>query len=143
MKPQISAALGAASAMALALALAPSAAAQTDFLSVGKVACTPESVTRCTEPGKCTTRAASAGDKTETLVIDFAGKKITIRKGGAAKPFADVAEDKVSGDVRHFVVAESGGSGSKLEATLTKAGKLSLLVGKDGGKAEATCKAES
>jgi hypothetical protein len=139
MKPQIHAAI----VLAAAFAWPQSAAAQTDFLKVAKVACTPESVTRCTEPGKCTTRAASAGDKTETLIVDFAGKKVTIRKGGDAKPFADVADEQVNGDVRRFVVAESGGSGAKLEASLTRAGKLTLLVGKDGGKAEATCTAES
>ena len=143
MNMHVSAALGAA--FAAALAFAPQAAAQTDFLTAGKIACTPESVTRCSEPGKCTTRAASAGDKNETLIVDFAGKKISIRKGGDAKPFADLAEDQVSGEVRRFVLDKSGGKGSgpKLEATLTKAGKLTLLVGKVGGKAEATCVAES
>lgn len=131
--------------LACGLALAQPAAAQADFLTAPKVACTPESVTRCTAPGTCTTRPASARDKTEILAIDFAGKKATVRRGGDTKPLGDVVEEQVSGDVRRFVIAESGGTGpgSRLASTLSKAGKLALLIGNDGSKAEATCVAES
>jgi hypothetical protein len=131
--------------LALALALPQPAAAQTDFTKAPKVACTPDSVTRCEAADKCTTRSASARDKTEVLVIDFAGKQASVRKGDQTKRFGDVIDDKVEGELRSFAVAESGrgGQGEKLGATLSKSGKLTLLLGGNGNKAEATCTAES
>ncbi len=145
MKPILTAALGAAFAVAAALALPQPAAAQTDFLTVKKVACTPDSVTRCTAADKCETRPASARDKSELLVIDFATKKISVRKGGEVKDFGEVVEETVSGDVRSFGMTEAGkgGQGEKVGMRLTKAGKLTLLMGGNGNKAEATCAVES
>ncbi|HEY7610826.1 MAG TPA: hypothetical protein VIF14_16475 [Alphaproteobacteria bacterium] len=141
MKPQLSAALG----LVLAVALAQPAAAQTDFMKAPKIACTPDSVTRCEAANKCTTRPASPGDKSEVLVIDFAGKKASVRKGGETKDFADIVQDEVSGDVRRIAVTEIGksGQGDKLSMTLSKSGKLTLDIGGNGNKAEATCIAES
>lgn len=127
------------------LALAQPAAAQSDFLTAPKVACAPDSVTRCTAADACTTRPASARDKAEILVIDFAGKKVSVRKDGDTKPFGNVIDEQVSGGLRRFAVTESGrsGGGEKLAMTLSQSGKLTLLIGSDGNKAEATCVAES
>ena len=132
-------------ALAAGLGLSQPAFAETDFLTQGKIVCTPERVTRCGADQKCTTREASARDKTEVLVIDFAGKSASVRKEGALKPFADVVDVKVEGEERRFAFAEPGksGSGEKLEAILSKSGRLTLLTGKNGSKAEAICVAES
>jgi hypothetical protein len=67
-----------------------SAAAGQDLTTAPKVACTPESVTRCEAADKCTTRPASARDKGEVLVIDFGAKAASINRNGATKKFADV-----------------------------------------------------
>ncbi len=140
MNPRIAAAL----ALAAAFALPPPAAAQADFLAAPKVACAPESVTRCTAADQCTTRAASARDKTEVLVIDFGGKKAAVRRADGMKPFADIVEDQVSGEQRRFSLVESGsGGGERLAAALSRAGKLTLVLDKAGSKAEATCTVES
>lgn len=127
-----------------AAALASPAWAQADFLKAPKVACAPESVTRCSN-GQCTTRPATPGDKSDVLVIDFAGKTASVRRGGEAKPFADIVDDKVEGEERRFAMTESGksGAGDRLSATLTKAGKLRLAIGGDGSRAEAACTVES
>jgi len=131
--------------LAASLLLAAPASAQIDFLKAPKVACAPESVTRCSAADKCTTRPASAKDKADLLVIDFAAKKAAVRRGGEAKPFADIVDEQVNGDERRFALARPGksGDGVKLRAVLSKSGKLSLITGGDGNKAEASCTAES
>lgn len=132
-------------ALAAGLAFAGPAAADTDFMTAPKVACTPDSVTRCEAADKCTTKPASASDKAEVLVIDFAGKKAAIRKGGETKDFGDVVQDEVAGDVRKIAVTELGknGQGDRLAMTLSKTGKLTLDIGGKGNKAEASCAGES
>jgi hypothetical protein len=124
-------------------ALAPPAFAQADFLKAPKVACAPDSVTRCSAADKCTTRPASAKDKSDLLVIDFAAKKAAVRRAGEAKPFAEIVEEQVSGEERRFTLAQPGNSGERLRATLSKSGKLSLAIGGDGNRAEAVCIVES
>jgi hypothetical protein len=118
------------------------AAAQTDFATVGKVQCVPDTVTRCTEPGKCTTRDASPGDKAQVLVIDFGGKTVSMRRGDEAREIGKVTEDKVEGGVRLVVMTEErGGATCTARMKLTKEGKLSIDFGGTGGSAEATCAA--
>jgi hypothetical protein len=130
--------------VAAASGFAAPAAAQADLLTAPKVACTAVSTTTCTAPGKCTTEAASAKDKAEVLVIDFAGKVASVRKDGKLEKFADILEDKASGDTRLIVMGEAGKADSdKVPATLAKDGKFTLTLDKDGSKADATCKAES
>jgi hypothetical protein len=122
---------------------AATATAQANLLTAPKVACTAVSATTCTGPGKCTTEPASAQDKTEILVVDFAGKVASMRKAGKLEKFADIVDDKVSGDVRTIALGEAGKSdGDKLMATLGKDGKFVLALDKDGSKAEASCVAE-
>ncbi len=129
--------------LACLAALATPAYAQGDFLTAPKVACTPDSVTRCSG-GQCTTKPATAKDKGEVLVIDFAAKKVSVRAGGKVNPFAEIAEDQVSGEERQFALAPGEGkNGERLRAKLSKAGKLSLAIGADGSRAEATCAVES
>jgi hypothetical protein len=127
------------------LALAPPAFAQTDVTSAVKVACEPDTVTTCSAANQCETRPASARDKRDILVIDFASKRVSIRRGGELRPLGEVVEEQVSGDDRRFVVSESGrpGQGKRLSMTLAKSGKLMLRLGTNGEGAEATCSAES
>ena len=140
MKVQLSAAL----ALAAALALPAAARAETDFATVGKVQCVPDKVTRCSEPGKCTTRDASAGDKAQVLVIDFSGKSVSMRRGEQARPVGRITEDKVEGGVRHIVMSEQEGASARTaRMKLAKDGKLSIDFGGAGGSAEATCTAAS
>jgi len=138
MKPQLIVAFG----VAFGLALPPAAAQTADFLTVAKIACAPDRITRCSAPDKCESKDASPQDKAELLVIDFAAKKAAVRKSGETKPFGDVVDEKVSGDIRSFSVKAGGGSES-LAITLTKEGKLTLLLDGDKHRAEATCAAES
>lgn len=136
MTPHVSAALGAA----LTLALAGSATAETDLTAAPKVSCTPESVTRCEAADKCTTRPASARDKGEVLVLDFAAKIASVKRGSESKKFADLVEDTVAGGERKFALAEGGkADGMKLAGTLTKDGKLTLAIDQNGSKALALC----
>lgn len=137
--------LSAALVFAAALAALPQiAAAQTDFATVGKIACVPDTVTRCTEPGKCTTRDASAGDKAQVLIIDFAGKQVSMKRGDQSREVGKVAEDTVDGSVRKIVMKEGEGpNGRTARMTLGKDGKLSIDFGGAGNKAEATCTAAS
>ncbi len=129
--------------LALAAAVSSPAFAQADFLKAPKVSCLPDSVTRCSN-GQCTTRAANQRDKADILVIDFAGKKVSVRRGSEARPFADIVEDTQAGDERRFVLGEPGkAGGERVKASLTKAGKLTLAIGTDGSKGEATCTIES
>ena len=125
-------------------ALPQLAAAQTDFATVGKVACVPDKVTNCAEPGKCTTREASARDKAQVLVIDFAGKSVSMKRGEEARQVGKLTEDKVEGGVRTLVMLDGEpGKGRTANMKLGKDGKLSIDFGADGNKAEATCTAAS
>ena len=134
----------AAIAFAAVLALPQLAAAQTDFATAGKVACVPDTVTRCSEPGKCTTRDASARDKSQVLVIDFAGKSVSMKRGEKAREVGKLTQDKVDGGVRTIVMIDGEpGKGRTANMKLTKDGKLSIDFGGAGNKAEATCTAES
>jgi hypothetical protein len=137
--------LAAALAFAAGLAALPQlAAAQTDFATVGKVSCVPDKVTRCSEPGKCTTRDASPGDKAQVLIIDFAGKQVSMKRGDNAREVGKVTEDKIDGGVRMITMKEGEGpDGRTARMTLAKDGKLSIDFGGAGNKAEATCTAAS
>ena len=137
--------LAATLAFAASLAALPQiAAAQTDFATVGKIACVPDSVTSCSEPGKCTTRDASPGDKAQVLIIDFAGKQVSMKRGENAREVGKVTEDKVDGDVRMITMKEGEGpDGRTARMKLGKDGKLSIDFGGAGNKAEATCTAAS
>ncbi len=127
------------SAAALAAAAPHAALAQADFLTAKKVACTPVQMVECDAQNQCKATPVTEKDKTEILVLDFAAKKGAIRVGSEAKPFGDVAGDKVEGGMRSF---ELGESGNMIKATLDKAGKLVLYVGGNQSRAEATCVAE-
>jgi len=134
----------AAAAFILAAGLPQLAAAQTDFATVGKVACVPDTVTSCSESGKCTTRDASARDKSQVLVIDFAGKSVSMRNGEKAREVGKLTEDKVDGGVRTIVMTEGQpGKARSARMTLSKDGRLSIAFGAGGNKAEATCTAAS
>ena len=129
----------AALAFAAGLALPPLAAAQ-DLTAAEKVACTPDSVTRCEAADKCSTKPATARDKSEVLVIDFGAKAASIRRNGEARKFADVIDEGVSDGARKFSLAEGGkADGLKLAGMLDKAGKLTLTIDRNGSKAQATC----
>jgi hypothetical protein len=130
-----------AAALALIGALAlPQLAAAQDLTAAQKIACTPDSVTRCEAADKCSTKPASARDKSEVLVIDFGAKTASIRRNGEAKKFADVIDEGVSDGARKFSLAEGGKTdGPKLGGTLDKSGKLTLSIDQNGSKALATC----
>lgn len=123
-------------AAAAGLAASPAAA---DVTRAAKVTCVPDSVTRCSN-GRCTTRAATPRDKADILVVDFSARKASIRRGNEVKPFADIGEVKQGPDERRFVLTEPGDpGGERLEATLSKGGRLTIAIGADGGKGEAIC----
>lgn len=125
--------------LACGLAFVSAAAAQ-DLTAAPKVACTPDSVTRCESADKCSTKPATAGDKAEVLVIDFGAKAASIRRNGDTKKFADVIDEGVSDGARKFSLAEGGKTdGLKLAGTLDKSGKLTLTIDRNGSKAQATC----
>lgn len=128
-------------ALAAGLALASAAAAQSNFLTAPKVGCVPESITRCGTDGKCETRPASAKDKTEVLVIDFTAKKVLIRAGEKEQDLGEVADDKAEGQERRFTVRPPGAAGTArmANATLTRAGKLTLVFDGNRQRAAATC----
>jgi hypothetical protein len=129
-------------ALAALIAMPSLAAAETDFATVGKIACVPDSVTNCSEPRKCTTREASANDKAQVLVIDFTAKTISMRRGTEERAVGKVTEDKAEGGVRTIVMSEGEGTRPRTaRMTLTKEGKLSIQFGEGGNKAEATCSA--
>jgi hypothetical protein len=93
-------------AAAFALASALSAAAPAAAAPSGKLLCSPETVSRCAEPGKCETRPASARDKEELLLLDFAAKKASIRRDGKDTAFGDIGEIREDGGKSHFTVKE-------------------------------------
>jgi hypothetical protein len=135
MQLKLLAALGVAFGVAL-----PAAAQTPDFLTAKKVACVPDRIVTCTAPDKCTSKDATAQDKAEVLVIDFAAKKASVRKGGNTEAFGDVTDDKVEGEVRAFSV-KSGNE--TMPMRLAKDGKITLLLDGEKERAEATCTAES
>lgn len=132
--------------LALCFLLSTLGAAQTaNFLAVAKIACTPEKITRCTSDDKCESRDASAKDKSEVLVIDFAGKKASVRSGGKQEPFGDIDGDEVTGEERRFSVREPGAADDSkaVKMTLSRSGKLTILIDGNRHRAEATCTPES
>jgi hypothetical protein len=97
----IAAALGAA-----VLSTSPAAAA--DITTTKSMSCVPGKGARCTDEGKCKWREASARDKTQILVVDFASKTASIQRGDKRKKMGDVVGDKVTGDVREVVISRTG-----------------------------------
>jgi len=139
------AALGLAAALAFAVALPEAALAQpADFLTVKKVACAPERMTRCKEGGvECESKEASAGDKKQLLVIDFAVKKAVMRREGEERPYGDVGEEKVEGDIRTIVIVRQQGERKNLVTfRLDKSGKMESTQNEGRVKLEVTCAAE-
>ena len=139
MKPYVFAPL----ALALGFALPPVAAAQqADFLTVTKIACVPERVTRCKSPGvECKSEIPTAREKTEMLIIDFAAKTVAIRRGAEEKALGLVLDDKVEGEVRMVVIGE-GQSGDRKRAlifSLAKSGKMEGTRDEGRIKMETTC----
>ena len=134
-----------AAALALATVLAgPQLASAQDLTAATKIACTPDSVTRCESADKCSTKPASARDKSEVLVIDFGAKAASIRKNGELKKFADVIDEGVKDGARRFSLAEGGKADRpKLGGTLDKSGKLTLSIDQRGSQAQATCTVQS
>jgi hypothetical protein len=117
------------------------AQAQTDFLTAAKIACAPERMTRCKEPGvECVTREAGERDKAQLLVLDFAGKKALLSRDGEERPFGDVMEDRVDGAVRRIVVARPQNPQETLSLTLRKDGKMDGVRDSGRIKMEVTCK---
>jgi hypothetical protein len=136
--------LPAALVFAAALALPQIAAAQTDFATVGKVACVPDTMTNCTAPDKCTTKDASERDKTQVLVIDFGAKTVSMRRGAETRPVGKITEDKMADGARKIEMSEGEpGKSRAAHLSLGKDGKLTIVFGTTGNKADATCKAES
>ena len=133
-------------ALALGFAVAPLAAAQTNFLTVPKVACTPDTVTRCSAADKCETRPASDKDKNEALVLDFAAKKASIRAPDKSQELGEIAGDTVVDGERRFTVRQPGATDDSraVKIALKGDGKLTLFMG-DGNlnRANATCKPEA
>ncbi|MCW5772851.1 MAG: hypothetical protein KIT16_14500 [Rhodospirillaceae bacterium] len=135
----------AAAAALLSLALPDAAFAETtDFLTVKKISCSPDRVTRCKAVGvECETKDATPRDKGNLLVVDFAGKKVFSRRNGEDKPFGVVLEDKVNGDGRDFVLGRSAeDTKNTLIFRLMKDGKMTGTRNEGKIKMEATCKAE-
>ena len=132
--------------LAVGLAVPQLAAAQTtNFHTVGKVACVPEKVTRCSSDDKCESRDASPKDKSEVLVIDFTAKKASVRTTEKLQEFGEIAGDEVSGEERRFSIRQPGvtDDSKALKLTLSRSGKLTLLLDSNRHRAEATCTAES
>ena len=132
-------------APALALALASAAApafAQADMLTAPRLACVAQSVTRCSAKGKCATQPASAKDRAEILVVDFRLKTARVRRKGAMRPFAEIVSERVEGGERRFVLEEVG-SNTRIDVAVSKSGRLTLAIGRDGDGAVAACTAAS
>lgn len=129
-------------ALPLTIGVSAAAFAQTDFLTIKKIACAPDRLTRCKSAGvECETKDASPGDKARPLVIDFESKKVAMRRDGEDRPFGLVLADKVEGDVRNVVI----GRGDKPDAqdtltfTLRKDGKMDGTRNDGRNKMETTC----
>jgi hypothetical protein len=126
--------------LGLALALPQLAAAQaTNFLTVAKIGCVPDKVTRCSSDDKCESRDASAKDKGEVLVIDFAEKKASVRSGDKVQPFGTIVGDQVTGEERRFSIQAGTDVSKAIAITLSRSGKLTLLLDGNRHRAEATC----
>jgi hypothetical protein len=120
----------------LATLALPAAAAAQDVLTAPKLACTPDKVTRCKAAGvECETKEATARDKTQPLIFDFAGKKGLMRREKEERPVGDITDDKVEGEVRVVVL---GGPGGQVPLTfrIQKDGKT------EGGRSDGTLKME-
>jgi hypothetical protein len=101
--------LPALAVIAAAFAL-PAAASAQDVLTAKKLACTPDKVTRCKSAGvECESKEATARDKTQPLILDFAGKKGLMRREKEERPVGDITDDKVEGEVRVVVLGGPGG----------------------------------
>ena len=130
--------------LGLALALPQLAAAQaTNFLTATKIGCAPDKVTRCSSDDKCESRDASAKDKAEVLVIDFAEKKAGVRSGDKVQPFGTIVGDQVTGEERRFSIQAGTDTSKAIAITLSRSGKLTLLLDGNRHRAEATCTPES
>lgn len=140
MKSLLAAALGGALTLAVPAA---SVAQPADFLTAKKVACAPERMTRCKSPGvECETREASAGDKRQLLVIDFAAKKAFMRRESGERPFGDVAEDTIAGEVRTIALVRGAGERKSTQIyRLRKDGKMESTRNEGRLKLEITCTA--
>ncbi|MCW5772849.1 MAG: hypothetical protein KIT16_14490 [Rhodospirillaceae bacterium] len=131
-----------AAACIATLAVPTVASAEADLTAARIVACTPEAVTRCKAGPRCTTRAATADERSDIMVIDFGAKSVSIRHGDSADPLGRIVGDATAGGVRRLVV-QVVDSKERLSLALTAAGKLTLLIGRGGDKTEATCVAAS
>lgn len=119
-----------AAAAILSLALPGAAVAETtDFLTVKKVVCSPDRVTRCKSAGvECESKDATPRDKANLLVIDFGAKKVFTRRENDEKPFGIVL-GRSAEDTKNTLVFH-----------LTKDGKMSGTRNEGLIKMEATCK---
>jgi hypothetical protein len=115
------------------------AAAQDGFLTAKKVACTPDRMIQCSAANKCATKAATDTDKAEKLVLDFAARKSAVRKNGKEEGFATIVDEKVAGNLRQFSLQSGENKDERMAATLSADGKLTLMVGGNASRAEATC----
>lgn len=94
--------------LAAVSAVALVAAAQPAFAQAQKFSCVPNTLTACQAPGNCRAQPASAQDKEERMVLDFAAKKVSIQKGANSQPFGDIENDRMEGDKRLFGVKPQG-----------------------------------
>jgi len=129
-------------ALPLAIGVPAAALAQTDFLTIKKIACAPDRMTRCKSVGvECESKDASPSDKAQLLVIDFENKKVAMRRKAEERPFGLVLEDKVAGDVRTVVLGRGDKPDTKdtLAFTLRKDGKMDGTREEGRIKMETTC----
>jgi hypothetical protein len=120
-------------ALALAAASAPA------FAQAQKYSCVPNTMTACSAPGKCESQPATAQDKQELMVLDFAAKKVSIQKGTAMNPFGDIENDRMEGDKRLFSLKPQGApQGMEMELA---AGKLTGKLDGNGSNFTADCTA--
>jgi hypothetical protein len=127
-------ALSAVAVSALAAALAAPAFAQAQ-----KFSCIPNTMTACSAPGKCESQPATAQDKQELMVLDFAAKKVMIQKGANSNPFGNIENDRMEGDKRLFSVKPEGAP-QGLEMELA-GGVLTGKLDPNGSKFTADCTA--
>jgi hypothetical protein len=132
-------------AFALGLALGSPALAQSNFLTAPKIGCTPDTVTRCSAADKCETRPASDKDKNEVLVLDFSAKKASIRAPDKTQEFGEIAGDQVADGERRFSIRPAGATDDSraVKIMLKGDGKLTLFLGGNLNRADATCKLEA
>lgn len=106
------------------------------FAQAQKIACTPNASTMCQANGKCETEPASATDKEEIMVLDFAAKKAETRKGGKMEPLGEIVDDRMDGAKRLFgiklvgmpMVLQSELEGAKLTGKMSNEGATLTLV---------------